>query len=830
VLGALLTFAPLALGAVEPWSELVVATLAATLAVLLAARWIVNKEPLSWTWAYVPMGLFVLLLTIQIVPLPAAWVAAVSPQTLQLKSELLADLPDKAALLERTTLSFYPHATARDLRLVLIASVVFLAVVNVYRRPEQVKRLLTTVAGVGGLVAAVAILQNVSGAKEIYWSIYTSARPTAGPFVNYNNFSQFINLSIGAGLALLLIYQREIERGGGSGTEAWGESERRTRWIWWLGGMIAAGVVSVFLSTSRMGVMATMAAGLLAALLIHFRRRAAGQKGGVGGWVLAPIGLVVFAALLWAGFDKVYDRLATLNKFERLEGGRWQTLQDLPAIYRQFPMIGIGSGAHETFYPMHDRHSDGRATAHVENDYAQVLEETGAIGAALVALFLVVVLANLVRALRASSVSTRVTAIGLAFGLAAVLIHSASDFGQRLPAVACLSAVTCGLLVHLGRSPGKAAAAVKEAAAETQALVRPAPTFPRFAAGALTLLAIGWTAWGAARTYAAHAQWEQALAAEAWLEGNAWEGADADFAQLIDHASAAAALDPTNVEYRHGALIHRWHKASRQRDPQTGDLLLSEADLAEARQIVAGLHAARPLCPTYGANLSMAGQLELFVLGDPAGAAHVREGYRLSPGDPTAGFAAGLLDALEGRWDDSVTKFKKVANNRFADIVETYVRQVNRPDLALTVAGDDAGRLFRLAETFQALPADELKDLAKAAKGQAIEKIKARAAEPDAPAWVLASMGSISAAEGDDRAAIVYYKKALGADYGQHHWRLGLARSLARTGDVKEALQEARVCLRLRPQDGATRRLIQELSLLPGAGTASAAGGAKATD
>ena len=218
----------------------------------------------------------------------------------------------------------------------------------------------------------------------------------------------------------------------------------------------------------------------------------------------------------------------------------------------------------------------------------------------------------------------------------------------------------------------------------------------------------------------------------------------------------------------------------------------------------------------------MAGQLERFVLDDPAGTAHIREGYRLSPGDPVTGFAAGLLDAVEGKWDDSVAKFKGVADWMFADIVETYVHQVDRPDLALAVAGDDAGRLFKLAEVLQAEPDDQgadqsLRKLAEQAKKQAIAKIKAKAAEPGATAAILAQMGWISASETDYHAAIEYYHRALAMDYGNVGWRQGLARSLAKTGDVRQAIVEARICLRLRPQDGETRRLIQELSLLPGA-------------
>jgi hypothetical protein len=54
-------------------------------------------------------------------------------------------------------------------------------------------------------------------------------------------------------------------------------------------------------------------------------------------------------------------------------------------------------------------------------------------------------------------------------------------------------------------------------------------------------------------------------------------------------------------------------------------------------------------------------------------------------------------------------------------------------------------------------------------------------------------------------------------DYGNVNWRLGMARSLKDIGEVQQALAETRICLRLRPQDQGARRLIQELSVMPGA-------------
>ena len=63
-----------------------------------------------------------------------------------------------------------------------------------------------------------------------------------------------------------------------------------------------------------------------------------------------------------------------------------------------------------------------------------------------------------------------------------------------------------------------------------------------------------------------------------------------------------------------------------------------------ARSVVDELNEARVLCPTFGPTCSMLGQLELFVLGRPSGADHIRLGKLLT--HPRASMRLGVLDYL----------------------------------------------------------------------------------------------------------------------------------------------------------------------------------------
>jgi len=233
--------------------------------------------------------------------------------------------------------------------------------------------------------------------------------------------------------------------------------------------------------------------------------------------------------------------------------------------------------------------------------------------------------------------------------------------------------------------------------------------------------------------------------------------------------------------------------------------------------IVEQLHKARVVCPTYGPTYSIVGQIENFVLNDDSGAARIRKGFRLAPCDPIACFVAGYLDVTEGKTEDCIEKFERAVSldaRLFRDVAEIYVNYLSRPHLAISAAGDDVGRLRYVARLLEDMQYMDLVE-------QVLEKIKdlleAECSQPEAPAWAFVSLGDIYRKQNDNKAAIESYRCALTLDYSQVHWRLKLAELLAKTERIPEAINEARICLRLRPQLKAAERLIADLSVHPAA-------------
>jgi tetratricopeptide (TPR) repeat protein len=445
---------------------------------------------------------------------------------------------------------------------------------------------------------------------------------------------------------------------------------------------------------------------------------------------------------------------------------------------------------------------------HAENEYAQVLEETGIVGLGILIIFGIIISSSYLRSIRSAKLPICSAAYGLGFGLLAILIHSFSDYGQHIPANAFLSAIFCALLAGLA-GQNKENASIAKAITPSQGF--------RIA---VLLCICGIWSWALISTNnarIAEMHWKKALRIEKDLAGKNWQGTKGEYADLIFHADAAKGYEPENKTYQYGLNLYRWYSITKTRDPNTDDTIVAEDSMPLVSNIVSGLNKAIVICPTYGPSYSLAGQIEQFVLLNDAGAEKIRKGYLLAPCDPVACFVAGRLDVLEGKSENSIAKFDKAVQldgELFEDVVNIYINYLSRPNLAISAAGDNIDRLRYVATVLKDMQYD---DLAEQAYQKAMELLEIKCAQPDASAGDFASLANIYSSQQVNEKAIEYYRCALELDYGQVHWRYELARLLAETDRVSEALREARICVRLRPQFEAAEKLSVELSVNPAA-------------
>lgn len=802
----LLGFMPLAFGAVQAWSRMIVAIATLAIAVCLALHALPQRGALVFSRACIPLCLFLILVVVQLIPLPVGWVKIVSPNTWSKKVELIVEPSSPAHAAAATTLSFYPRGTKDDLLVVLGAMVVFIAVINVYRTPKQVEHLLAAVTVVGVAVGLLAIARTLFGSRWMMPS--TEGSVTGGPFVNRNNFAQFMNLSTGAAIALLLV---RAPGGSPSGSLSAGvafplkNAPRYGPRFWWLAAAVVVGEGAVLLSLSRGSIIAMLAAITFAALVLGRQRGAS-----IRAWVIMALALAAFGLVLFLALDAIYSRMAALRTEDNV---RWQMDKDLARVWREFPVVGTGLGTHEFVFPAYDRSLLSSRATFAENEYAQAAEETGLIGLALVLWFATLVWLDWVQCVRRSSQWTRLIAAGLGFGLVAGMVQSCMDFGMHLPAIAYLAATFCGLIVCLRRlkHPGQSVAPVPTARYQLPAKQW---SLLRLGTAGVIVLACAWMVTDATWAYAAESNWDQVQSDAAEMEQAGWANCDDEqYVQLLSHASRATQLQPDNISYRYWLNAYRWNAISRERDAQTGDAVLSDQQVVFARRIAEELKQAIQMCPTYGPVHSLLGQIQWRVLGERSGVDRIRLAARLAPIDPMICYLAGWVDAEEGLWRESLQRFGRglAEGGDFSEMVRVYVNRVNRPDLALALAGDSDDRLLIVSQVLASGPHAYPK-LAADIGERVFTLRRARSERADAPLEVVAWMASQYADRGDRTAAIEDYRRSIAMDYGRADWHLELARLLVRTGDTKEALREARICLHLQPRMQAARELVGDLS------------------
>lgn len=799
----LLTFMPFAFGVVHHWSQEVVVVISGCMVLtLLLRQMLLPRLKFFTTPAYIAVLAFLAIAAFEVVPLPAGLVSIISPHTTALKSGLLYGGVSSEPQAWKTTLSFYANSTKASLRLALAIAGIFFVVVNVFNTPERIKRLLRAIVCVGAAVAVLAVLQDVFGNGKIYWFIETPLKADAGPFVNHSHFGQFMNLSIGAALALLFIkLSADFGRGQARVADIFEYFDSaKARGLWLLAAMISVSAATVFISLTRGGMISMLFAisftVFIGGLKKKFRRH---------GWIIVAIALVSLLCILYTGFDTVYNRFASLGKFDDYKT-RLEVLRDILSPVHKFIIWGTGLGTYSVVYPMFQTVKTGLKFVYAENEYAQLIEEMGLMGFLALLSFGSIICVSFIRAIKTGKSSVGAAVYGLGFGVIAILVHSFSDFGQHLPANTALTVIFCGLIIVLGKS-GKAFDFSSNDSARKIFCVRSL----RIMLLLICAVVFGWSVIGADNARLSERYWQKAERIREQIRTAGINNTDErKFRTLIAYSQAAVEYQPENVRYRQWYNTYRWWDITRK------STSLSSRDYGQACRIVADLKNARLAAPTYGPIYCLLGQMQRFVLLEPVGEDNIEKGFMLEPNDELTLFTAGYVDILNGRIDESLVKFKKsvdLGGIFFEQMVRTYLNRLDRPDLVIDLAGKDIKRL-RYAEKLL----KSNKSFAAAAKQchqKLISVMKDRARSGAADVYELVELGRYYRDCGNSVTAAKYYKMALTADYDNYKWRLEFAVLLADKGNIREAAAQCRICLRIKPGYRAAKNLLGELALRP---------------
>jgi O-antigen ligase len=387
----LLMFGPLAFGAVEPWSIFVVQAGATLLVVLwVAKQWLDGELNIKWNPLFLPIGVFGLLIVIQ--------------------------------LMFRT--SAYRHETVSAALTYCAYGILCFLSVQTLSRSSQARKLAAILSIYGSALAAFALMQGISPNGKLYWL----RQPRMGgwiygPYVNHNHYAGLMELLMPIPLILSLT---QLAR-----------SKERTA------AAVAAAVMAgtIFLSGSRGGMLALFAELVLLGVVLLKQRRELRVAMALGIFVLIVVGL-----LTWLGGDQLSRRLATAGSAatDLSESMREQINRDGLRMFLRKPVLGWGFGTFPVIYPQFRSFYTNFFVNQAHDDYLQLLVETGLIGFGTMIWFLVVVYRRGFRKIdNWSSDVSSASALACILGLTGILVHSTVDFNLQIPANAALFYVIC---------------------------------------------------------------------------------------------------------------------------------------------------------------------------------------------------------------------------------------------------------------------------------------------------------------------------------------------------------------------------------------------------
>ncbi|MGQ9645849.1 MAG: O-antigen ligase family protein [Thermodesulfobacteriota bacterium] len=448
----LLIFTPIAFGSMEIWAFSSMELGIFLIMILGTLQWAFRKPsgaadhdaPIPagrWTFPAILLGLFLLLVLFQMLPLPAGLMKTLSPKTYAVRQFLsLVDL-ESTVRNSPFTISFVPFVTQIEFFKWFALTLFFLFLLNWKGAEKGTSTLITAILFVGILESLYGMAEFFSGHKHILHVEASSLLSSvSGTFINRNYLAGYLSMVIP--LATGFVFYRESLN-----------SEISVGWYRRLSSLdgktyfLVFGVIlmilGLLLSASRMGILSLLLSFTVIAML--FRNPERKQR-----LSKTPI-FILGVALLWGaliGLDAVISRFFAVS--EGLKN-RWEIWANTLQIIKDFPLLGSGLGTFTQIFPAYRSfHIEGLIT-HAENDFLQLASETGGVGMGLLItafLFLICKAFSGIRKLSPED-SQRYIAMGGLVGILALLIHSTVERNIQVPANAFLFTFIFALVLRL---------------------------------------------------------------------------------------------------------------------------------------------------------------------------------------------------------------------------------------------------------------------------------------------------------------------------------------------------------------------------------------------
>jgi O-antigen ligase len=342
-------------------------------------------------------------------------------------------------------------ATSEFLLWLLAATCAFFLTLVAGHEGKGRETIVKTLVTLGLFEAFYGLVQYLTGWQKIFTYVkkYNLEQAT-GTYINRNHYAGLLEMLIPLALAMALHYAGWLDAttaGQAKGFRGWMRDPRLQRAPFWLFVGVILFLALVF-SGSRMGILSAILSALVMLALLQLRANRS-RRGLLIPLILLAAGI---AMAVWIGPGPVLTRFSQMDaEYAASPTSRVNIWRDTLGLIRQHPLLGTGLG---TFPIVYTQVQTAFLTQFVNSAHNDYLEYASDLGVPAAALFFGGIVWLLLRLGAFASRAKGDTfdcalAIGCAGSIAALLLHSFTDFNLRIPANLMIFTIVLGLACSL---------------------------------------------------------------------------------------------------------------------------------------------------------------------------------------------------------------------------------------------------------------------------------------------------------------------------------------------------------------------------------------------
>lgn len=456
----LIIYTPIPFASVLPYHIFIIEIMAAFLFVLSLILSFMSKESKNYKFEIKmikPLVGLLVLIIIQLTPLPSFLIKILSPKTLVYKNlpsnaylEAFAKIYEKSHsenLLDgikyfRNSLSLYPFASLYKLIFLLSLGLIFLAIIFAVQSKKEIRLLLKIIIFSGFLQSFIYFLSYLRG-YPIFDKLYGyEMKQIMGTFINRDHYSAYLNMILPVLAGWIFYYYNSFCKSSNF------YRFKLLRFIQYENGIpcymamifVLIGVGQAF-SLSRAGI---SSAFIAFASLVYLLSNKKGKM--QISTIVIILVLSLCGLLYWIGYYPIVYRFKLIPLEWQSEAGRWAVWKDSFSIIKDFPLFGIGLANFNYQFSHYKSFYSERRFSYAHNDFLQALVELGIIGFLLLVIAIYYFYKQVLSYPWEKGSRTKAIVFGIISSTFAILIHSFFDFPMQIPANALLFTILIACL------------------------------------------------------------------------------------------------------------------------------------------------------------------------------------------------------------------------------------------------------------------------------------------------------------------------------------------------------------------------------------------------